>query len=199
MHTLKESIKSRRSYYSISKKSTLSDKNLIDLVETALQHTPSAFNMQSARIVLLLGKNHDLFWDNTLKILQQIVPAEKFSDTENRISGFSAGYGTILFFDDIKTIQTYAQHFSLYKESFPIWAQQANGMLQSNIWMLLEDAGFGASLQHYNPLIDESVHKIWDIPESWQLIAQMPFGKPTALPEDKDFAPLENRIKVFGK
>lgn len=199
MHTLKESIKSRRSYYSISKKSTLSDKNLIDLVETALQHTPSAFNMQSARIVLLLGKNHDLFWDNTLKILQQIVPAEKFSDTENRISGFAAGYGTILFFDDIKTIQTYAQHFSLYKENFPIWAQQANGMLQSNIWMLLEDAGFGASLQHYNPLIDESVHKIWDIPESWQLIAQMPFGKPTALPEDKDFAPLENRIKVFGK
>lgn len=199
MHTLKESIKSRRSYYSISKKSTLSDKNLIDLVETALQHTPSAFNMQSARIVLLLGKNHDLFWDNTLNMLQQVVPAEKFPDTKDKISGFAVGYGTILFFDDIKTVQTYAQHFSLYKESFPIWAQQANGMLQSNIWMLLEDAGFGASLQHYNPLIDESVHKIWDIPESWQLIAQMPFGKPTALPEDKDFAPLENRIKVFGK
>lgn len=199
MNSLKESIKNRRSYYAISKKSTLSDKNLIDLVETALQHTPSAFNMQSARIVLLLGKNHDLFWDNTLNMLRQVIPAEKFPDTKDKISGFAAGYGTILFFDDTKTVQTYAQHFSLYKESFPIWAQQANGMLQSNIWMLLEDAGFGASLQHYNPLIDESVHKIWDIPESWQLIAQMPFGKPTALPEDKDFAPLENRIKVFGK
>ncbi|NFV72581.1 nitroreductase, partial [Clostridium botulinum] len=38
--------------------------------------------------------------------------------------------------------------------------------------------GFGASLQHYNELIEEDVKKEWNIPNNWKLIAQMPFGKP---------------------
>ena len=199
MSTLQEAIRQRRTYYTISKDSPVADQELIHLIETALMHTPSAFNMQSARLVLLLGKNHDLFWENTLKMLKPLVPEERVSATEEKIAGFAAGYGTILFFDDTKTVQKYARQFKLYQDNFPIWAQQANGMLQSNIWMLLEDAGLGASLQHYNPVIDDSVHKIWDIPTEWQLIAQMPFGKPTALPGDKEFMPIEKRIKVFGK
>ena len=30
-----------------------------------------------------------------------------------------------------------------------------------------------------------------------KLIGQMPFGKPTAKPDEKQFSPLEERIKVF--
>ena len=42
-----------------------------------------------------------------------------------------------------------------------------------------KDAGFGASLQHYNPLIDEAVAKQWHINPNWKLIAEMPFGTST--------------------
>ena len=42
-------------------------------------------------------------------------------------------------------------------------AQQTSAMHQLAIWTMLEDAGFGASLQHYNPLIDEAVAKQWHI------------------------------------
>ena len=66
-----------------------------------------------------------------------------------------------------------------------------------SVWTSLEIEGFGASLQHYNPLIDDEVRKTWDILRDWKLIAQLPFGKPTAEPGDKDFSPLEERVKYY--
>jgi predicted oxidoreductase (fatty acid repression mutant protein) len=50
---------------------------------------------------------------------------------------------------------------------------------------------------YYNPLIDDQVKRNWQIPSEWKLIGQMPFGKPTAAPGEKEFMPLEERIKVF--
>ena len=70
-------------------------------------------------------------------------------------------------------------------------------MLQFAVWTLLEEAGLGASLQHYNPLIDEAVKRVWQIPDSWQLLAQMPFGAPAGAPGEKAFEPLERRVKVY--
>jgi predicted oxidoreductase (fatty acid repression mutant protein) len=70
-------------------------------------------------------------------------------------------------------------------------------MLQFIIWTSLETEGFGASLQHYNPLIDEKVKSAWNIPDSWKLLSQMPFGKPLMQADPKTFLPLEDRIKVF--
>ena len=62
---------------------------------------------------------------------------------------------------------------------------------------MLEDAGFGVSLQHYNPLIDEAVIAEWGLPENWELIAQMPFGVPSQEPGAKEFKPLEERVRIF--
>jgi hypothetical protein len=70
-------------------------------------------------------------------------------------------------------------------------------MLQNNVWMMLEAEGFGVSLQHYNPLIDDKVKANWHIPESWKLLAQMPFGKPLAQPAPKSFLSLTERVKFF--
>jgi len=64
------------------------------------------------------------------------------------------------------------------------------------MWAALEAEGLGASLQHYNPLIDDAVKRRWNVPESWQLVAQMPFGKPIAAPGDKDVLPIEPRLMV---
>lgn len=60
----------------------------------------------------------------------------------------------------------------------------------------LEDAGFGANLQHYNPIIDDEVKQAFSLPDSWRLIAQMPFGTQTAdaLPVEK--IPVKERMRV---
>ncbi len=81
-------------------------------------------------------------------------------------------------FEDSEVVESLQANFALYKDNFPTWSQQSSGMLQFAIWTALEIEGFGATLQHYNPLIDEEVRKEWDVPENWKLIAQMPFGKP---------------------
>lgn len=87
--------------------------------------------------------------------------------------------------------------FSLYKDNFPIWSLQSNGMLEFAVWTMLEDEGLGASLQHYNPLVDEGVRKAWNLPASWKLLAEMPFGSVEAPAGTKEFLPLEERMKVI--
>ena len=187
----------RRSFYGISKEAVVSDDKIKEIIEHAVKHTPSAFNSQSTRVVLLLGKEHDKLWDITMKALRKIVPADNFSSTEDKINSFKNGYGTVLSFEDNSVIESLQKQFALYKDNFPIWSQQTSGMHQFVIWTALEIEGFGASLQHYNELIENDVKKEWSIPENWKLIGQMPFGKPTAKPDEKQFSPLEERIKVF--
>ncbi|HAG42900.1 MAG TPA: nitroreductase [Clostridium sp.] len=190
-------IEDRRTFYGISKEAVVPDDRIKEVIEHAVKYTPSAFNSQSARVVLLLGEHHDKLWDVTKETLRKIVPADKFGPTEEKINSFKSGYGTVLFFEDNSVVESLQQQFAIYKDNFPIWSQQSSGMHQFAIWTALEIEGFGASLQHYTELIENDVKKEWDIPENWKLIAQMPFGKPTTQPGEKEFQPLEERIKIF--
>jgi Predicted oxidoreductase related to nitroreductase len=187
----------RRTFYNISKEAVVSDDKIKEIIEKAVKHTPSAFNSQSARVVLLLEKQHDKLWDITTEALRKIVPSDNFSSTEEKINSFKNGYGTVLFFEDVSVVESLQSQFPLYKDNFPIWSQQASGMHQFVVWTGLEIEGFGVSLQHYNEVIEVDVKKEWNIPSNWKLIAQMPFGKPTKEPDEKQFNPLEDRIKVF--
>ncbi|MEK3882951.1 nitroreductase family protein [Paenibacillus sp. PL2-23] len=190
-------VEARRSIYSISKEQVVSDERIQEVVSFAVKHTPSSFNSQSARVVVLLGEKHSKLWSITTETLKAIVPEDQFASTEDKMKSFSAGYGTVLFFEDQEVVAGLQQQFPSYADNFPVWANQSNGMLQYVIWTSLELEGFGASLQHYNPLIDDKVKAEWDIPSSWKLLAQMPFGKPTAPPGDKTFKPLDERMKVY--
>ncbi|GED67776.1 nitroreductase [Brevibacillus reuszeri] len=191
-------LKDRRSYYGISKESVVSDSRIQEVINEAVKHTPSAFNSQSARVVVLLGEQHDKLWNITKETLRKIVPADNFASTEEKMNAFGNGYGTVLFFEDQSVVDGLQKQFELYKDNFPIWSQHSSGMLQFVVWTSLENEGFGASLQHYNPLIDEEVQQTWNVPSSWKLIAQLPFGKPTFEPGEKQFQPLEDRVKFYS-
>lgn len=195
---LKESLEHRRSYYTISNASPISDDEIRDLLETALLHVPSAFNSQSTRLVLLLGEEHKKLWGIVKSTLKKIMPGAAFPKTEKKIDGsFASGYGTVLFFEDRLAVEGLQAAFPAYADNFPVWSQHTSAMHQLTLWMLLENAGFGASLQHYNPLIDEEVKQTWELPERWTLIAQMPFGVPTAEPGEKQFKPLDERLRII--
>lgn len=195
---VKEAIENRRTHYGISNNSPISDNEIKDIVDFAVMHVPSAFNSQSTRVVLLLSENHKRLWNIAKEALRKIVPAEAFSATESKIdNAFASGYGTILFYEDLEVVEKLQKTFSLYADNFPVWSQHTSGMHQFAIWTLLEDAGFGASLQHYNPLIDEAVAKEWNINPHWKLIAEMPFGLPTQKPGEKVFSPLSERVLLF--
>lgn len=195
--TFQEAVKHRRSYYSISNQSPISDAQIEEIVNFAVTNVPSAFNSQSTRVVILFGENHIKLWNIAKDALRKIVPEKDFSSTEGRINSFTAGYATILYFEDMNVVKSLQEQYAAYADNFPKWSQQTSAMHQFTIWTMLEEAGLGASLQHYNPIIDTDVHTQWNIPENWKLIAQMPFGTPTQEPSEKSFAPLSERVRVF--
>jgi len=88
---------------------------------------------------------------------------------------------------------------------FPVWSENATGMLQFAVWTALANEGMGASLQHYGAYSEEisaNVLKEFDLPSTWKSTAMMPFGVPTGVPGNpsrpKTFNPIEERVKVFN-
>jgi predicted oxidoreductase (fatty acid repression mutant protein) len=106
----------------------------------------------------------------------------------------------VLFFNHRPTIREQQETYTSYADKFDHWAEQSTAMHEIVLWTALEAEGFGANLQHYNPIIDSKVAAQWGIPEDWQLDAQLVFGKSLtkepSLP--KTFKPVEERVKVFG-
>ncbi|KAK4179088.1 Nitroreductase-like protein [Triangularia setosa] len=191
-------VKSRRTIYALSKDLPIPTSRVQDIVKEALQHVPSSFNSQSNRVLVLLGAEHDKFWDLTTEILKGIVPEANFASTAARMAGFRAGAGTVLFFEDWTVVEGMQEKFALYADRFGPWAGHSNAMLQFAVWTALEAEGLGANLQHYNPLVDEKVQQEWNIPSTWKLSAQLVFGGRAGEPGEKTFEPLETKYKVFG-
>lgn len=197
--SLKNAIKDRRTYYQLENTSPVSDQEIHSVIEHVLLYAPSAFNSQSARIVLLLGDNNKKMWEITKNELKKISKSEEaFKVTEQKVdTSFASGYGTILFFEDQSVIKGLQDGFPSMATNFIKWSDHSSGIAQVLTWIGLESIGFGASLQHYNPLIDEAVKKEWNISDDWELVAQMPFGMPVGKPGEKTHIPIEERLVVM--
>lgn len=190
-------IKERRSVYALGSHVKLTQDEITKILQSCLKNAPSAFNSQSTRMIVLYDKSYHAFWHMVEQTLKKITPADKFEATKQRIASFDAGVGTVLFFEDENVIQSLKERMPTYEDRFAIWAEHANAMVQYMVWDALAEQNIGASLQHYNPLIDEGVYQMFDVPKTWKLVAQMPFGSKEQEPNPKTFEPLENRFKVF--
>lgn len=184
-----ESIASRRSYYHINKELPVSEAVVIDTIEKATELVPDAFNMKSAHLVVALGDKQDQLWDTIYDTFDGKVAREK-------IDGFKAGAGTVLYFINKEKVHALQEQFALYADNFPIWANQANGMLQFTIWSALRELGIGANLQHYNPVIDDAVKALFNVPAHFKLIAQMPFGGIVEKPATKEKEDISARVII---
>jgi len=143
----------RRTQYALGKTLPISEAQVETLVHQAMRLAPSSFNSQSSRAIILFG-----------------------AATDAKMDSFAAGAGTVLFFEDQDTVKSMQEQYPLYADYFPIFSEHSAGMAQFAVWTALAEAGVGASLQHYMPLIDEAVAQEWHVPTAWKLRAQMPFG-----------------------
>jgi uncharacterized protein len=196
--TFFDAVKGRRSIYALGNQEVVPKARVREIVEFAVKHVPSPFNSQSARAVVLFGEESHKFWNIARESLKPIVPPDAFAKTDEKLRGFDSGYGTVLFFEDQSVVKGLMDSFPLYKDNFPVWSLQSNGMIEFATWTALESEGLGASLQHYNPLVDDAVKKAWGLSESWKLLAEMPFGSVAAPAGDKEFLPLDQRVRAFG-
>lgn len=198
--TFIEAICHRRSNYHLDNITPVATTHIINTIDTILSVAPSPFNVQSARIVTLFNEQHLALWDIVESKLKERIPADIFDRTRQKLhKSFRSGYGTILIYEDESTLDRLRCDAPDYAENVGQWSEQSSGMLQFALWTALEDMGFGASLQHYNPIIDAAVRERWLINSSWRLIAQMPFGLPKDNPTPHiQKTPIHERHLVFG-
>lgn len=192
-HTFLEAIEQRRSIR-LTGDSSLSEKEITDLVKQAFTYAPTAFNAQEYRALVLFGAENKKFWALVEERVKPLTPAEFFPATQKKLAGFAGSQGTVLFFIDDAVVRDLQEKFPLYQENFPVWAEQDQGIVQFITWTLLNEAGLGASLQHYNPLVDEDVIQHWGVDKNWRLRGQLPFGKPLEQAAPKTFADVEQLV-----
>jgi predicted oxidoreductase (fatty acid repression mutant protein) len=189
----------RRTIYALGKNVKTPNAEVETIIKDAVKFSPSAFNNQTVRVAILFNKKHDHLWDIVVDCL-----GAKISDKDakekflSKIETFKAAYGTILYFTDSSIVKEYEKKYAAYAENFRDWSEQAQGNANFAVWLALHENGIGASLQHYNPVIDEAVRKAFNIPEHWILRGQMPFGSIEANAGEKTFAPDNERFIVLS-
>lgn len=193
-----DELKNRRSIYSLGSDVSVSEEELVSLIKEVVKESPTSFNSQTSRAVILFNDEHKKLWDITEELLKPLTPEDAFPNTQAKLQGFANGKGTILFFEDQDIVKNLQEQFALYADNFPIWSDQASGIAQVNVWTALAQLNIGANLQHYNPVIDERVAQEWGIPSNWKLRGQLVFGSPEAPAGEKEYMNDEDRFKVFG-
>ena len=191
-------IKQRRTIYAVGKNVALTPEKIESVIKEAVNHSPSAFNSQTSRIVTLFGESHLQFWNVVRETLRKIVPEAAFEGTNAKINSFAAGYGTVLFYEDQDVVKSLQEQFALYADNFPVWSEHSSAIAQFSVWTALSEQNIGASLQHYNPIVDAEIAEIFDIPANWKLRAQLVFGSIEAPAGEKTFMAEADRFKTFN-
>ncbi|KAF8208792.1 nitroreductase [Mycena galopus ATCC 62051] len=192
----------RRSVYTITNKSSVSDEKLEAIVKHCVLHSPTSFNTQSSRAVLVLGEEHTKLWKVISEGILKGLEGDSKTRAEGRFASHAAGYGTVLFFEDQAVIDDITAKIPIYSKQFPTWSTNGAGILQANVWTALSLEGLGASLQHYGDTrsyehIATQIRETFNLPSTWTSTAIMPFGDPSAPPSEKSFGPIEPRVKVL--
>ncbi len=193
-----DQIKQRRTIYAIGKNVTLENSKIESVIQEAVKQSPSSFNSQTSRVVTLFGQSHDQFWDIVLETLRKIVPAAAFEGTSGKIASFKAGHATVLFYEDQDVVKSLQEQFALYADNFPVWSEHSTAIAQFAVWTALAEHNIGASLQHYNPIVDEEVASTFDIPANWKLRAQLVLGSIEAGAGEKTYIDDAVRFKTFN-
>lgn len=187
----------RRSIYVLGDNVSQTPEELFELVKSAVKHAPTAFNNQTVRTVVLFGEKKDQLWDITADRLKSEVPTEAaYQNTLAKLNSFKAGVATVLFYSDTDVVKTFEENIPLYSENFYDWSEQGHGIAEYATWLAVTEAGLGANIQHYNPLIDEPVAKAFDIPAHWRLRAQLNIGSIEEPAPTKEYMTDDDRFKL---
>ncbi len=193
MSELMDVMKKRRSVSALKKSEQFDYGKVVENIQEAVYYCPSAFNSQSASVFILFNEKHDELWDEILREILPFVSKGKQQGSINKIQNFKNGNGTVLFLEDTSILEELKNKFPLYQENVSLWSDQGQGFVQYAVWLRLTELDLYASLQHYNPLIDEFLYNNLGVDRKYKIIAQMPFGD-----KDEDISP-KKALDIKGR
>ena len=198
----------RRSTYTLAKNpSILSADQIQTILSKVLRESPSSFDSKSSRLVLLVGAEHDEYWSKTVPealtaaIKSQGGDDKAISGAVGRLELFKPAFGTVLFFESTNVVKGLQEKLPQYADNFPTWSEHTSAIHQTNTWVALTNAGYGANLQHYGNLTEAQLKSKFDLPDDWKLRAELVFGAKTEEPKPKEYNEQEenkDRLRVFG-
>ncbi|HJG48781.1 MAG TPA: nitroreductase family protein [Facklamia tabacinasalis] len=192
-------VKKRRTVYGLGNNTDLTKEEIVSRIREVAREIPSASNSQTTRLVVLFGEDNVKFWDHILDVQKDVMQGAMWDMFSGVMEGAKGAVGTILFFEDHDAVkeglgegvraETYKHH------------NDAN--MQFSMWLALAELNLGASLQHMNigfeQGFDKSVKELFDLPASYEMVAQMPFGSIEGTPGEKEYIDDEVRVTVIGE
>lgn len=199
MSEFKDVVKRRRSIYALGQNTDYSIEEITGTIRRAQQHVPSAFNSQTSRLVVITGEANNKFWDLIYDVQKDVLDQATWDFMSPIMTGAKEGIGTVLFFEDrdaVSQMPTQGQRTEAYKQNNSANSQYA-------IWLALSYMNLGGSLQHFNvgyeQGFDKAVRELFDLPESYELIAQMPFGSVEQEAGEKEHIDTEVQVQVISE
>lgn len=170
------------------------------LVQESIRQSPSSFNSQSSRAIVLLDDAHKKFW---LEHIKEYGEQNVVAYMAERLPLFAAGKGTVLFFEDQAVIKGMQERNPAFAPAFPSFSSQSSGMAQINTWTALATEKLGANLQHIGAISGDSyvanLSKALGFPDTWKPYAELVFGSIEApAAGEKSFIDDAERFRVIG-
>lgn len=187
---LLDAIKERRTIYSLKPElpAGVTIEDIKDITQAVLKDTPSAFNSQPNKVVILTGEAHKKVWSQVV----DAIPTE--AGKKRPQSAADEAYGTIIFLTDDAVTKSLQEGFPAWASAFPDFAVTSNGAVQISTWTALSQLpGFGAHLQHFNFLKGFLGDKIG---ENYTVQAQLVFGTKVAEAGEKTYN--DNEIEIIN-
>ncbi|KAK7194247.1 hypothetical protein NESM_000339500 [Novymonas esmeraldas] len=196
----------RRSVYHVNKLLPLSAEEVCTLVKAAVRAAErlSADDVpHSTRVVLLLGSAHDAFWDLVADQIHRVAsPATAAVGAAKVDHSMKAAAVTLLFYSDTRVESSIAARLTRLghdgDDMAAVMGTRGVAAAEMAVWTALACAGIGATLHHYNVLVEQLVTQQLQLPPWWRMQSQMPLGGVARPPDAKSYAPMEDRCIVVG-
>ncbi|PMC79219.1 nitroreductase [Aerococcus viridans] len=187
MSDFKDLLTKRRSQYAIGANTDVTAADVTAALNEVIPQVPSAFNSQATRVVVVSGENNVKLWELIKNVQKDVLDEATLNYMTPIMDGARDAVGTILFFEDRDAVES---GIPANEERRLIYKNYASANAQLTTWLTLTELGLGANLQHFNigyeQGFDRSIRELLDLSESWELIAQMPFGSIEAPAADKE-------------
>lgn len=197
MSELKKLMEKRRTSYALGKNTDFSQEEIVAAVRDTIKNVPSAFNSQTTRAVVIFDEANKKFWQHIYDVQKDVLPEQMWEMMSGVMEGArDNAIGTVLFFEDrdaIEVMPANDERKATYKEHNAAIAQYA-------LWLRFTEMNLGASLQHFNlgydQGFDKATREMFDLPDSFEMIAQMPFGSIEAPAGEKDHIDTNTQVQV---
>ncbi|CAH01116.1 nitroreductase family protein [Kluyveromyces lactis] len=186
-----KAIAARRTIYALKPElpSGVSINDVQEVVQAIVKDTPTSFNCQGNRAIILTGETHKSVWDSVVNAI------EGDNGKKRPASARDEAFGSIIFLTDDKTTEKLQADFPAWSAIFPSFAEHSSGAAQISTWTAIELLGLGGHLQHYNGYVKAALPE-GAIPQEWTVQAQLVFGLPAAEAGEKTY--IDNPVKILN-